>query len=114
MTTQLTLAPLQSRLAVEPVPTLVDALGERYFAAEHIPGAINLPHTVSDDALRATLPDRDTEIITYCANPACQNSHVLAHRLQVLGYANVAVFAGGKKAWTEGGLALVTPEPALD
>ena len=46
------------------------------------------------------------EIVTYCANPACQNSHVLAHRLQVLGYRNVAVFPGGKKEWTEAGLPL--------
>lgn len=113
MTTLLTLAQLQARLAAQPAPILVDALGERYFAADHIPGAINLPHTASDDALRAALPDRDAEIITYCANPACQNSHVLAHRLQVLGYRNVAVFPGGKKAWTEAGLALTAaPVPA--
>ena len=106
MTTQLTLSQLQSRLAAQPAPVLVDALGERYFAADHIPGAINLPHTAGDDAVRAALPDRDAEIITYCANPACQNSHVLAHRLQVLGYRNVAVFPGGKKAWADAGLRL--------
>jgi rhodanese-related sulfurtransferase len=112
MTTQLTLSQLQSRLAARPAPILVDALGERYFAADHLPGAINLPHITNDDALRAALPDRDAEIITYCANPACQNSHVLAHRLLVLGYRNVAVFPGGKQAWAEAGLALVTPVPA--
>lgn len=106
MTTQLTLAQLQSRLAANPPAILVDALGERYFAAEHIPSAINLPHTVADDLLRAALPDRDAAIVTYCANPACQNSHVLAHRLKVLGYRNVTVFAGGKKEWTDAGLAL--------
>ena len=54
----------------------------------------------------AWLPDRDAQIVTYCANPACQNSHVLAHRLQVLGYRNVAVFPGGKKEWMEAGLQL--------
>ena len=113
MTTQLTLSQLQSRLAAQPAPILVDALGERYFAADHIPGAINLPHTLGDDALRAALPDRHAEIITYCANPACQNSHVLAHRLQGLGYRNLAVFPGGKKAWTDAGLALAaSPVPA--
>jgi rhodanese-related sulfurtransferase len=106
MSNQLTLAQLQSRLAASPAPILVDALGERYFVAEHIPGAINVPHTIGDDALRARLPDSSAEIVTYCANPACQNSHVLAHRLQVLGYRNVAVFPGGKKAWTEAGLPL--------
>ena len=104
MTTQLTLMQLKSRLAAQPAPILVDALGERYFAVDHIPGAINLPHTAPDETLSDRLPDREREIITYCANPACQNSHVLAHRLQGMGYRNVAVFPGGKKEWTEGGL----------
>jgi rhodanese-related sulfurtransferase len=106
MNNQLTLAQLQTALAAQPPATLVDALGERYFQAEHIPGAINLPHTAGDDVLLAALPDRDAAIVTYCANPACQNSHVLAHRLQRLGYRNIAVFPGGKKEWTESGLAL--------
>ena len=106
MTTLLTLAQLDARLAARPAPTLVDALGERYFAADHLPGAINVPHTASDDALRAALPDRNAPIVTYCANPACQNSHVLAHRLQVMGYRDVAVFPGGKKEWLDSGRAL--------
>lgn len=106
MSRQLTLAQLQSQLAAQPSTILVDALGERYFAAEHLPGAINVPHTVTDEVLLAALPDRAAAIVTYCANPACQNSHVLAHRLNVLGYMNVAVFAGGKKAWTEAGFRL--------
>jgi rhodanese-related sulfurtransferase len=106
MSMQLTLSQLQARLAQPVPPILVDALGERYFAADHLPGAINIPHTASDEILRARLPDRGAEIVTYCANPACQNSHMLAHRLQVLGYRNVAVFPGGKKEWQEAGLAL--------
>jgi rhodanese-related sulfurtransferase len=104
MPIQLTLSQLQARLAQPVPPMLVDALGERYFAADHLPGAINVPHTAADEILSARLPDRDAEIVTYCANPACQNSHVLAHRLQVLGYRNVVVFPGGKKEWTEAGL----------
>ena len=106
MSNQLTLSQLQARMAQPNPPVLVDALGERYFAADHIPGAINLPHTLGDDVLRAQLPDRDAQIVTYCANPACQNSHVLAHRLSVLGYGNVSVFPGGKKEWAEAGLPL--------
>jgi rhodanese-related sulfurtransferase len=106
MPIQLTLSQLQTRLAQPVPPVLVDALGERYFAGDHLPGAINVPHTAGDDLLRARLPDRDSGIVTYCANPACQNSHVLAHRLHVLGYRKVAVFPGGKKEWTEAGLPL--------
>ena len=104
MSIQLTLTQLQARIVQSRPPVLVDALSERYFAADHLPGAINVPHTIGDDVLRARLPDMNAEIVTYCANPACQNSHVLAHRLQVLGYRNVAVFPGGKKEWAEAGL----------
>jgi rhodanese-related sulfurtransferase len=104
MSLQLTLSQLQARLAQPVPPVLVDALPERYFAADHLPGAINVPHTVGDDIVRARLPDREAEIVSYCANPACQNSHVLAHRLQGLGYRNVAVFPGGKTEWKEAGL----------
>lgn len=106
MSNQVTLSQLQARIAQSKPPVLVDALDERYFAADHLPGAINLPHTIGDDVLRARLPDLNTAIVTYCANPACQNSHVLAHRLQALGYRNVAVFPGGKKEWAEAGLPL--------
>jgi len=106
MSKQLTLAQLKSCLDARSAPILVDALGERYFAADHIPGAINVPHTIADDVLRARLPDTRAQIVTYCANPACQNSHLLAHRLQVLGYTNVSVFPGGKKEWAEAGMPL--------
>ena len=113
MPIQLTLSQLQARLANPVPPILVDALGERYFAADHLRGAINIPHTASDDILLAQLPDRDAEIVTYCANPACQNSHVLAHRLKVLGYRNVAIFPGGKKEWQEAGLALESAKTVM-
>jgi rhodanese-related sulfurtransferase len=49
--------------------TLVDVLSPESFAANHIPGAINLP--VVDLARRAAeaLPDRDARIVTYCGGP---------------------------------------------
>jgi rhodanese-related sulfurtransferase len=49
--------------------TLVDVLSPESFAANHIPGAINLP--VVELARRAAqaLPDRDTRIVAYCGGP---------------------------------------------
>ena len=49
--------------------TLVDVLSPESFAANHIPGAINLP--VVDLARRAgeALPDRRARIVTYCGGP---------------------------------------------
>jgi rhodanese-related sulfurtransferase len=52
------------------------------------------------------LPDRDAEIVVYCANAQCQNSHIAAHRLSTLSYSKVAVYPGGKKDWEDGGMPL--------
>jgi rhodanese-related sulfurtransferase len=48
---------------------LLDVLSPESFAANHIPGAINLP--VAEISRRATevLPDRDARIVTYCGGP---------------------------------------------
>jgi rhodanese-related sulfurtransferase len=50
------------------------------------------------------LPDKSAEIVVYCASRSCQNSHVAAAKLSQMGYANVAVYAGGKQDWSEAGL----------
>lgn len=86
----------------------VEALPEKYFASGHLPGAVHLPHDCPEAAVRATLLDRDAEIVTYCASATCPNSHILAARLVRLGYRNVAVFADGKAGWLDAGLSLET------
>jgi rhodanese-related sulfurtransferase len=49
--------------------TLVDVLSPESFAANHIPGALNLP--VADIARRAPdlLPDKRARIVVYCGGP---------------------------------------------
>jgi rhodanese-related sulfurtransferase len=49
--------------------SLVDVLSAESFAANHIPGAINLP--VADVPTRAlsVFPDRRAPIVTYCGGP---------------------------------------------
>jgi rhodanese-related sulfurtransferase len=84
--------------------TVVDALGDGYYAQQHLPGALNL---VEDDvAARASalLPDRDAAIVTYCSNAACGNSQAVAHRLEQLGYTNVRKYREGIQDWGEAGL----------
>jgi rhodanese-related sulfurtransferase len=86
---------------------LVDALAPMIYAHSHLPGAINLPPTAVD-ALRCTkrIPDLDTQIVVYCANPDCDDSVVTAQRLTALGYRNVRHYAGGKDEWRERGFPL--------
>lgn len=84
--------------------TVVEALPEKYFVDAHLPGARHLPHDQVELLAPTTLPDKNADIVVYCANMQCQNSHIAAHALTRLGYRNVAVYAEGKKDWVEAGL----------
>jgi rhodanese-related sulfurtransferase len=95
---------LHRKLVSAKRPTLVEALPEKYFADKHLPGALNMPHDRVDELAAKLLPDRGAEIIVYCANRQCQNSHIAAHRLSVLGYTDIVVYPGGKQDWDEAGL----------
>jgi rhodanese-related sulfurtransferase len=88
--------------------TVVDALGESYYAQQHIPGALNLVE--ADVAHRAAtlLPDQDAAIVTYCSNAACPNSQAVATLLTKLGYTNVRKYRDGIQDWVEAGLPVET------
>ena len=86
---------------------LVDALAPMAYAHSHLPGAINLPPSAVDPELVARrIPDRNAEIVVYCANPNCEDSVETAQRLQTLGYTNVHHYPGGKNEWRDAGLPL--------
>jgi rhodanese-related sulfurtransferase len=85
---------------------LVDALAPLSYAAAHLPGAISIP---PDDVIaraKRRIPDRDTEIVVYCADATCDSSVVVANKLLELGYRNVLHYVGGKSDWVEAGLPL--------
>ena len=95
---------LRIRLSSANRPVLVEALSEKHYAARHLPGALHLPHDQVDLLAASVLPKKSAEIVVYCANRQCQNSHIAAHRLSGLGYTHVSVYAGGKQDWDEAGL----------
>ena len=80
---------------------LVDALSPISYAASHLPGAINIPPSAVDELAERRIPDPDTEVVVYCANPGCESSVEVAERLIELGYRNVRHYAGGKREWAE-------------
>lgn len=90
----------------ESTVTVVETLGEMYFATGHIPAAINIPHTQVRELAPRLLPDLDAPIVTYCSNTACRNSEIAANELRALGYTNVRKYAEGKQDWTDAGLPL--------
>jgi rhodanese-related sulfurtransferase len=85
---------------------LVDALSPISYATSHLPGAVSMPLEWVDERARRRIPDRDTEVVVYCASSTCDSSVAVATRLIELGYRNVRHYAGGKRDWLEAGLRL--------
>lgn len=102
---------LKSKLDRRENVILVEALPAKYFDHSHLPGAINVPHDRVDELAPRMLPDRNAEIVVYCANAPCQNSSIAAERLAALGYTDVADYHEGKQDWIDAGLPTV-PSPA--
>ena len=97
---------LRAALAGPRPPVLLEALGRRYFDDGHLPGAIAFPPAELATLAPTVLPDRAAPVVVYCASVTCANSHQVARKLTELGYADVAVYAGGKSDWAEAGLPL--------
>lgn len=85
---------------------LLDVRSPALFAAEHIAGAINLPHGKIIASKMAKWPD-DTVFVTYCAGPHCNGAARGALRLAELARP-VKVMAGGITGWLDEGFELVT------
>ena len=85
-------------------PVLIEALPAKYYNEGHLPGAINIPHDRVDALASELLPDKDAEIVVYCASATCKNSDIAAERLTALGYRNVRTYREGKTDWISAGL----------
>lgn len=82
---------------------IVEALPEMYYRRAHLPGAINIPVERVPELAARLLPDKNAEIVVYCANLPCPSSEIVAHSLIELGYGRVREYAAGKQDWIEAG-----------
>ena len=105
MTPTITREQLSSLIASGNSPLLFEALPAQYYDDWHLPGARHFPHDQARALAPQVVPYKAAEIVVYCASKTCQNSHIAASMLRQIGHANVAVYAGGKEDWAEGGLA---------
>ena len=48
--------------------SLVETLGPERYREAHIPGALNIPPERINELAPQLLPNKDAEIVTYCAN----------------------------------------------
>jgi rhodanese-related sulfurtransferase len=83
--------------------TIVEALPEPYYRRSHLPGAINIPAEQVPELAPRLLPDKNAEIVVYCANLPCPSSEMVVRALLDLGYGNVRDYAEGKQDWIEAG-----------
>jgi len=83
---------------------LVEALSEESFWKQHLPGAINLPPAQAKELASRRLPNKDADIVVYCASSTCNASHDVAQELKAQGYRNVKRYAERKQDWVDAGL----------
>ena len=91
---------------------LVEALPPDYYAAGHLPGAINIPHEAIRNRAPEMLPDKDALIVVYCASTACRNSLLASKVLRQMGYTNVREYVEGKEHWLDANFRLHSSKAA--
>ena len=87
--------------------TLLDVRELDEFEQGMIPGAVFIPRGHLEAQVENKLPDRDAEIVVYCAGGV--RSAFATKTLQDLGYSNVISMAGGFGRWKNEGRSWITP-----
>lgn len=80
---------------------VIDARSAQAFAAEHIPGAMSLPHRDMSATTTSAL-DRTTLVVTYCDGIGCNASTKGALNMTKLGF-RVKELMGGLDWWKRDG-----------
>ena len=87
---------------------VVEVLGSDQYENGHLPGALNVPLGEQfDDAIQQAVPDKEQEVVVYCANESCPASPKAGHRMEELGYRHVYDYEKGKADWQQAELPLV-------
>ena len=82
---------------------LIDVLSKNSFEARHIKNSINIPLEELGEMAPEQLPNKNKEIIVYCASKTCPASPTAARKLEEMGYKNVIDFEDGLTGWQEAG-----------
>jgi phage shock protein E len=98
---EITREELHARLGEADAPLVIDARTPEEYAAGHIPGAINIPHTQAADRLEELRPYRDREIVLYCKSG--RRSGIAADILEQAGFGRLSQLVGNMPGWSGAG-----------
>jgi len=82
---------------------LVNVLSKESYEARHVPTSINIPVDEVESRASSELPDKNKEIIVYCASKTCLASPRAAKKLEEMGYTNVTEYEAGIAGWQDAG-----------
>jgi rhodanese-related sulfurtransferase len=90
----------------------LDARRTSVYTDGHIPGARSFPVWESDiaDRVKAFFEeglDQNVPIVIYCSGGDCEDSHMLAEKLYMVGFNNLLVYKDGFPGWQKRGLPAV-------
>lgn len=94
---------LKRRLESQPGFEFWNVLTNQYFKGENIPGSRRVPLDRIGSEVRDNSIPTNTEIVVYCAGPACPQSRLAAEKLIKLGYERVQAYEGGLEEWKAAG-----------
>ncbi|MBI3866836.1 MAG: hypothetical protein HY290_33570 [Planctomycetia bacterium] len=80
---------------------IIDARHPDSYHKSHVPGAINIPVSVSHNMLREALGRiaPDNRVIVYCQSERCSWADVIARQFAEHGYKRVAIYRAGFNGW---------------
>ena len=93
---------LLARLESSTAPVILDVRTPGEYRSGHIPGAINLPHSVLHRRLAELASMRDQEVVVYCEVGA--RASVAEAILRRAGFSKVRHLEGDMRAWRGRGL----------
>lgn len=95
---------LEQRIAAGDAPLILDVRTADEYAAGHLPGAINIPHTELAERLAELPTDRGAEIAVHCQSG--RRAGMAEETLLAAGFTGVRHLDGDYAGWVEAGLPL--------
>jgi len=105
------ITPADVRLLFRRKALFLDARRSSVYAESHIAGARSFPVWESDiearvKALYEEGLDQQAPVVVYCSGGNCEDSHMLAEKLYMVGFDNVLIYKDGFPDWQKRGLAV--------